>query len=82
MCSWQRCKHSHLSQNSLHMDLVKGCFCISLQKSSIVSLLVDVGRALVSFTLLSAGCNPSEARIENAAPCHVYIFHSLQHHLS
>lgn len=44
----------HLSQNSLHMDLVKGCFCIPLQKASIVFLLVDVGLALVSFTLLSA----------------------------
>lgn len=53
----------HVSQNSLHMDLVKGCFYIPLQKPSVVSLLVDVGRALVSVTLLSAGCNPSEARI-------------------
>lgn len=41
----------HLSQNSLHMDLVKDV-SIFPQKSSFVSLLVDVNHALVSFTLL------------------------------
>lgn len=71
-----------LPQNTLHMDLVKGCFYIFSYKASFVFLLVCTGLILVSFTLLSTGSNPSEARIKNEAPCHVYIFCSLQHNLS
>lgn len=49
--------------NTQHMDLVKGCFYIFLYKASFVFLPVGMGLILVSFTLLSTGSNPSEARI-------------------
>ena len=47
-----------LSQNTLHMGLVKGCFCIFLYKASFVFVLVGMGLILVSLTLLSTGSNP------------------------
>lgn len=52
-----------LSQNTRHMDLVKGFFSIFLYEASFVFLLLGMGLILVSFTLLSSGSNPSETRI-------------------
>uniref|UniRef100_A0A8C3V019 Uncharacterized protein n=1 Tax=Catharus ustulatus TaxID=91951 RepID=A0A8C3V019_CATUS len=60
MYSWQRWKHSNFLRTPYTWTCLRDVSIFPC-RISLVSLLV--GRALVSFTLLSAGCNPSEARI-------------------